>query len=135
MPGKQNDSCQMGCDEEVENSIDYLFSSVKDNQVLHFEKLINGEINPKNKCGCTPFHYAAKLGRLQICEFFLIHCNVKNPANLKGITPLHLAVGNEHSSLCRVMLIFLKNERNPRCNFGFTPLFTAAQLLRPSKDM
>ena len=53
MAGKQNDSCQMGCDEEVENSIDYLFSSVKDNQVLHFEKLINGEINPKNKCGCT----------------------------------------------------------------------------------
>ena len=26
------------------------------------------------------------------------------------------------------MLIFLKNERNPRCHFGFTPLFTAAQL-------
>ena len=108
MAGKQNDSCQMGCDEEVENYIDYLFSSVKDNQVLPFEKLINGEINPKNKCGCTPFHYAAKLGRLQICEFFLIHCNVKNPANLKGITPLHLAVGNEHSSLCRVMLIFFE---------------------------
>ena len=121
--------CPIGCAENVENSMRYLFSSVYDDEVLIFQNLINGEINPKNKCGCTPLHYAAILRRHQIFEFILINCHAKNPANDKGITPLHLAVENDDTTLCRVMLKFLKNgnDKNPRCKDGFTPLFRAAQ--------
>ena len=72
-----NFPCPIGCEENVENNMGYLFSSVYEDEVLIFENLINREINPKNKCGCSPLHYAANLRRHQICEFILINCNVK----------------------------------------------------------
>lgn len=101
-------SCPIGCDEEIENHIDYLLSCVLDDEFSHFENLINGGIIPENKCGCTLFHIAAKFRRLQICELFLINCNVKNPANHKGITPFHLVVENDDSTLCSHVEIFEK---------------------------
>ena len=49
-----------------------------------FQKQFKGDINPRNKCGCTPLHNAALFGHFEICKFILINAEEKNPANDLG---------------------------------------------------
>ena len=74
---------------KVEDDKLRLFVAVFANILQPFTQIqqLNGEINPKSKCGCTPFHIAAGLGKVQICEFFLVNVEEKNPVNKNGNTP------------------------------------------------
>ena len=55
------------CDVKVEDERLRLFVAVFANILQPFTQIqhFNGEINPKNKCGCTPFHIAAGVGKIQ----------------------------------------------------------------------
>ena len=46
--------------------------------------------------GETPFHYAAKYGHLDICEYMIDQIECKNPTDDKGMTPLHNAADRGH---------------------------------------
>ena len=46
--------------------------------------------------GETPFHYAAKYGHLEICEYMIDQIECKNPTNDTGLTPLHNAAERGH---------------------------------------
>ena len=116
------------CNAKVEDDKLRLFVAVFANILQPFTQIqqLNGEINPKSKCGCTPFHIAAGLGKVQICEFFLVNVEEKNPANKNGNTPLQFAVIEGQYTVCKVMVKFIK-DLSPRDNNGFTPLHYAAQ--------
>ena len=70
MADKPNDSCQMGCDEEVENYMDYLFSSVKADQVLHFEKLKMVKSIPEISAGVLHFTTLQSWKDCKFANFF-----------------------------------------------------------------
>ena len=61
--------------------------------------------NPGNKYGETPFHYAAKNGRLAICQLMLDTLSDKNPATKSlRITPLHYAAQHGHVAICKIIM-------------------------------
>ena len=75
----------------------------------------------KDNLGNTPFHIAAKNGRIRICEFIMASKIVdKSPTNNNGDTPLHLAAKNGHFGLCKLIA---KNvvDKHPTNNQGLTP--------------
>ena len=52
-------------------------------------------MNPANKDGNTPFHFAAEQGYSNICELIMEHIEDLKPKNNEGKTPFDLAWPNE----------------------------------------
>ena len=47
--------------------------------------------NPAAACGGTPLHFAACMGRLEMCKVILENVNDKNPVDNNGKTPKDIA--------------------------------------------
>ena len=52
-------------------------------------------MNPANKDGNTPLHWAAVTGYSNICQLIMEHAEDLQPRNNKGKTPLNLAWAHE----------------------------------------
>ena len=57
---------------------------------------ITGFRNPERVDGTTPFHFAAKLGHIDICKIIVENIENKHPKDKMGNTPLMLAAENGH---------------------------------------
>jgi ankyrin repeat protein len=55
---------------------------------------------PQTEYGCTPLHFAAKAGQLEICKLILSNIKEKNPTNYLRGTPISIAAKSRHMSLC-----------------------------------
>ena len=60
--------------------------------------------NPKNKDGCTPLHFAAKNGNLELSRLIFKEAVENNPKTTVGITPHYLAAGNGHYEICKMFV-------------------------------
>ena len=54
------------------------------------------DIQPRDKNGAMPLHYAALNGHLEICEAIITKIDDKNPRDNFGFTPLHFAAYQGH---------------------------------------
>ena len=52
--------------------------------------------NPKDVDGWTPLHWAARSGRLLVCQLIIETLDEKNPKTQTGWTPFHWACKNGH---------------------------------------
>ena len=114
------------------NENQHLWLAVVQKNLEPFTKLrsLGKDINPANRCGCTPYHMAANLGLEDMFSFFFNNITEKNPQNNLGCTPLHLAAGKGSFSICEKLVIWLQEnlrDQNPRCNKGLSPLYKAAR--------
>ena len=55
---------------------------------------------PQTEYGCTPLHFAAKAGQLEICKLILSNTKEKNPTDYLRETPISIAAKSRHMSLC-----------------------------------
>ena len=72
------------------------------------------EKNPPNDRLCTPLHFAAMKGNLEIFQFIFesINSNIasdKNPMDVNRQTPLHVATAYGHFDICDFIVSFCKN--------------------------
>ena len=65
--------------------------------------------NPRDRHGRTPLHYAAKEGKIEICEMILDVVEDKNPKDSNQMTPLHLAAKMGHLEICKNILDEIQN--------------------------
>ena len=119
-------------DKNLENSLGvtplYLASENGHSSIVELfikDGISDENCNPKNVFGNTPFHEAAKLGHLLVCQIIVEKVKDVNPANNVGTTPLHLAAMNGHASICELIIRNADN-KNPTDGNGTTPLHTAA---------
>ena len=71
--------------------------------------------------GHTPLYYAAKHGKMIVCQRIIDHISDKNPwateyGYLEARTPLHYAAQNGHLSICQLIMKNL-TDPNPKGNF------------------
>ena len=76
----------------------------------------------------SPFHFAAKTGKLQMVEYFIENAALENqnPKDKIGITPLHLASLHGHEKVVKLLLENIKGEKNPQDLIACTPLHLAS---------
>ena len=82
-----------------------------------------------------PFHFAAELGLLEICEMIMENMDEKNPKDHWGYTPLHRAAENGRLEVCKLIVGNLQCDKemckryqcdkNPKNDNYFTPLHMA----------
>ena len=82
-----------------------------------------------------PFHFAAELGLLEICEMIMENMDEKNPKDHWGYTPLHRAAENGRLEVCKLIVGNLQcdkemckryqYDKNPKNDNYFTPLHMA----------
>ena len=74
--------------------------------------------NPKDRCGLTPLHAAARQGHLEICQ--LIMKNIKtNPSDIKtlyGMTPLDFAKRGKQAMVAEYFSSFSNKKRRKSIN-------------------
>ena len=87
--------------------------------------------NPKDAIMNTPLHWAARNGRLAVCQLIIDNVENKNPGNLHKKTPLHLAAMNGHVDVCKLIMNEIE-DKNPPNEYGETPLHQGpVHLIRP----
>ena len=60
--------------------------------------------NPADDQGWTPYHTAAKNGKIRIVQDILANVTNKNPADKKAHTPLHCAAKAGHIQIVKAIL-------------------------------
>jgi ankyrin repeat protein len=86
--------------------------------------LINlGIINVQDEDGCTPLHWAAGEGSVEIARILIDAGANVNVKDKEGNTPLHIAA-NEGEPEIAILLINAKADLNVQDNLGWTPLHT-----------
>jgi ankyrin repeat protein len=76
--------------------------------------------NPIKNDRITPLHIASYKGHLEICKLLIHDAADKSPQDGQGMTPLHFAAEYGNLEVCKFLME--KSEKNPRDNFGDTPL-------------
>ena len=84
------------------------------------------DINPKNKFGFTPLHFAEKNGQLPIVEMFMHNIDALRVTNPNMFTPMHFAAKNGYFEVSK-MLLKKMTIKNPKDVEGITPLHLAAK--------
>ena len=82
------------------------------------------DIQPRDKNGAMPLHYAALNGHLEICEAIITKIEDKNPRDNFGFTPLHFAAYQGHLEILQTIIRQVE-DKNPKCKRGNTPLHYA----------
>ena len=107
-----------------------LYEAISKNNIKKVQTLITQgvDVNARDNEGWTPLHYAAELGRTEICQL-LIHADADIHAQSSKFdqTALHLAAGNDALECCKTLIqagadIHAKNDDDS------TPLHLAAAL-------
>ena len=84
------------------------------------------EVNPKDRSGETPLHYATENGGMPVAGFLIAHGADVNAKNDKGETPLHSATFWGYQQMIE-LLIAHGADINARTNEGQTAMDIAAQ--------
>lgn len=105
-----------------------LFYAILENDLAKARQLILEDAKPDcpNALGDLPFHFAIKVGSLELTKFFFTEAN-RNTKNAQGHTPLHLASLADDSKIVQ-FLIEKGADRMITDNQGTLPLHLAAFL-------
>ena len=74
----------------------------------------------------TPLHLAALNGHFSTCKLIIENVVEKNPPNSALFTPLHVAAASGNDSIFEIIIEDIQGNKNPRDNFGNTPLHIVA---------
>ena len=70
-------------------------------------------MNPKDKYGRTPLHYAAERGHYDAFEKILLVCSRRVYYDKRGFTPFNLAKENNHVNICNLIEDYLQDKERP----------------------
>jgi len=62
------------------------------------------EVDPCDKCGCTPLHWSSRDGHLGVSRVLLDHDANVNARMQNYLTPMHLSAGNGHLEIVKLLL-------------------------------
>lgn len=105
-----------------------LFEAIEMNYAPVFTTLLGQQIDVNGQLftGTTPLHYAARFGRVAMCQGLINAGAGVNAQNLCGETPLHEAASSGSFSCCKLLLQHHALVDLPN-NEGKTPLMLAMQ--------
>ena len=79
------------------------------------------EKNPSDLQGNTPFHKAAELGNLKVCQLMLENVHGELPQDDNDFTPLDIAAENWNLDICKLIMENFKD--SPIGVWDTNPLF------------
>jgi ankyrin repeat protein len=110
------------------NGIDQeLIETTRENNLPEVSRLLSvgADVNDKDWNGCTPLHWASKMGHLQVFQALLDHGADVDAKEIYGETPLHLVCYRGYLALLQALLSRGANIE-AKTRGGFTPLHNAA---------
>ena len=90
--------------------------------IFNRSKNFNCDIEIRDRGGCTPLHFAARFGRLEMVQYLLKQSADIDSKDFTGCTALHRACEYPHFEVAKYLLES-GHCVNARDNFNWTPLF------------